>query len=96
MDPWVGKIDPLEKVKATHSSILAWRISWGHKELDTTERLSLYLFCWVIVRSRNYICQKPGTRTRTASAARVMALSEPFLEPLVAGNQKAPLASLSP
>ena len=25
--PWVGKI-PLEKEMATHSSILAWRISW--------------------------------------------------------------------
>ena len=28
---------PLEKGNATHSSILAWRIPWGHKELDTTE-----------------------------------------------------------
>ena len=26
---------------ATHSSIVAWRIPWGHKELDTTEWLSL-------------------------------------------------------
>ena len=33
--------DPLEKGKATHSSILAWRIPWGRKELDTTEQLSL-------------------------------------------------------
>ena len=42
---------PLERGIATHSSILAWRIPWtegpsvlhrpwGHKELDTTERLS--------------------------------------------------------
>ena len=41
--------DPLEKEMATHSSILAWRISWteepgglqstGRKESDTTERL---------------------------------------------------------
>ena len=30
--------DPLEKGKATHSSILAW---WGRKESDTTEWLSL-------------------------------------------------------
>ena len=41
-----GWEDPLEKGNATHSSILAWRIpwtiqSWGHKESDTTERLSL-------------------------------------------------------
>ena len=44
--------DPLEKQKATHPSILAWRIPWteeslvgyslwGRKELDTTEWLSL-------------------------------------------------------
>ena len=30
--------------KATHSSILAWRIPWGREELDTTEPLSLSLF----------------------------------------------------
>ena len=39
--------DPLEKAMATHSSILAWEISWtekpeglhpwGHKESDVTE-----------------------------------------------------------
>ena len=33
---------------------------------------------------------------RTASAAGVMALSESFFEPLVASDQKASLASLSP
>ena len=48
-ETWVRSLgweDPLEKGKATHSSILAWRIpqtaySWGNKELDVTERLSL-------------------------------------------------------
>ena len=47
-----GWEDPLEEGMATHSSILAWRISmdrgawqatystWGHKELDKTERLN--------------------------------------------------------
>ena len=44
--------DPLEKGKATHSSILAWRIlwivqPWPLKELNTTERLSLSTFHWV-------------------------------------------------
>ena len=34
--------------------------------------------------------------TRTASAAGVMTLSESFFEPLVADDQKASLASLSP
>ena len=50
---WVWSLsweDPLEKGKATHSSILAWRIPWtvesmGHKESDTTEGLSLHY--WV-------------------------------------------------
>ena len=47
-ETWVrflGWEDPLEKGKASHSSILAWRIPyspWGHKELDTTEQLSLH------------------------------------------------------
>ena len=41
----LGWEDPLEKGKATHSSILAWRIPWtvyrrwGCKELDMTEQL---------------------------------------------------------
>ena len=43
---WVRSLvweDPLEKGKATHPSILAWRIPWtvyspwGRKESDTTE-----------------------------------------------------------
>ena len=44
----------LEKRMASHSNILAWRIPWtkelvgyspwGHKELDTTEQLTLSLF----------------------------------------------------
>ena len=49
-ETWVQSLsweDPLEKRKATHSSILAWRIlwpvhsPWGGKESDTTEWLSL-------------------------------------------------------
>ena len=35
--------DSLEKGTATHSSIPAWKIPWGRKELDTTEWLSLSL-----------------------------------------------------
>ena len=50
----LGREDPLEKGMATCPSILSWRIlwtedpvgysPWGHKELDTTERLTLSLF----------------------------------------------------
>ena len=46
-ETWVRSLgweDPLEKGKVTYSSILAWRIPWGHKESDTTEQLSLSLF----------------------------------------------------
>ena len=43
-ETWVQSLgwdDPLEKGKATHSSILGWRIPWtvqslGSQELDTT------------------------------------------------------------
>ena len=53
--PSLGWEDPLEKEMATHSSILAWRIpcteesgglqSMGRKESDTTEQLTLSLYC---------------------------------------------------
>ena len=48
-ETWIqsqGREDPLEKRKAIHSGILAWRIPqrsllgyspWDHKELDMTE-----------------------------------------------------------
>ena len=55
----LGREDPLEKEMATHSSTLAWKIPWmeepsrlqsrGHKESDTTERLSFPFlsFTWL-------------------------------------------------
>ena len=39
----LGWENPLEKGKATHSSVLAWRVPWGRKESDMKERLSLSL-----------------------------------------------------
>ena len=59
-ETWVQSLgweDPLEKGKATHSSILVWRIPWpyspwGRKELDTTERLSHW---WL--SSKEFACQ---------------------------------------
>ena len=46
-ETWVQSLgwkDPLEKGKATHSSVLAWRIPcpWDCKELDMTEQLSFH------------------------------------------------------
>ena len=43
----LGWDNPLEKGKATHSSIWAWRIPWGRKELDTNEILSLFFLCYL-------------------------------------------------
>ena len=56
-ETWVrslGRKDPLEEGMATHSSILAWKSHgqssqagyspWGHKELDTTEQLTLFIY----------------------------------------------------
>ena len=51
-ETWVQSLgweDPLEKGKATHSVFWPGEFQglyspWGHKELDTTERLSLSLF----------------------------------------------------
>ena len=59
-ETWVqflGQEDPLEKVTTTHCSIFAWRIPhpwteepcglyslWGHRDSDTTERLTLLVF----------------------------------------------------
>ena len=53
-ETWVRSLgweDPLKNGKATHSSILAWRIPWGpwgRKELDTTEQLSVSLTVIII------------------------------------------------
>ena len=54
---WVwslGREDPLKKGMAAHSGILAWRVPmdrgvvgyspWGHKESDTTEQLTFFIF----------------------------------------------------
>ena len=45
LETWIQSLgweDPLERGKATHPSIPAWRSPWGQKESDTTERLSLH------------------------------------------------------
>ena len=56
LETWIqclGWEDPLEKGMTTHSSILAGEShgqrslagysQWGHKEVDTTERLRFYM-----------------------------------------------------
>ena len=60
-ETWVrflDREDPLKKEMATHSSICAWRIPWaeepgglqlwGCKELDMTERQSMWPQNWLI------------------------------------------------
>ena len=51
-ETWVQSLGceyPLEKGKATPSSVLAWRRPWGPKESDRTERLKLSLSTFIIV-----------------------------------------------
>ena len=65
-ETWVrslGQEDPLEKEMATHSSILAWRISWqkslvgyspwGGKESDMTDQLTL-----LVLRDQSLVTAK--------------------------------------
>ena len=50
----LGQEDPMEKGMTTYSRILSWRIPWteepgglqsmDHKELDTTEQITVSLF----------------------------------------------------
>ena len=45
-ETWVQSLswkDPLEKGKAPHSSILAWRIPWSSTESEKSEQISLSL-----------------------------------------------------
>ena len=51
-ETWVQSLGweyPLEKGKATHSSVLAWRSPWDPKESDRTERLKLSLSTFIIL-----------------------------------------------
>ena len=59
----LGWEDPMEKEKVTHCSILAWRIPWGCKESDTTERLSL----WNISAKNNGSSSKKKCKKRKYS-----------------------------
>ena len=58
---FLGQEDPLEKGKATHSSVLAWRIQTGVQSLeqqrvDRTERLSLsFHFHFPFYQFRGYM-----------------------------------------
>ena len=62
-ETWVlslGWEDPLEKEMATHSSILTGEFQglygpWGHKELDTTEHLSLSFSSYIVVEMYLYL-----------------------------------------
>ena len=57
-ETWVRSLgweDPLEKGKATHSSILAWKTPWivqsmGSQRVDMTERLSLSFYQKTLIK----------------------------------------------
>ena len=71
---WVqslGREDPLEEevLKATHSSILAWKIPWteepggyspwGHKESDVIEHVSTRIYTSITICVSLYFPQSP-------------------------------------
>ena len=71
----LGGEDPLEKGMATHSTIIAWNISWteepagsglwGHKESDTTEHTCIhcvftYLLHFLFIFTRNTGSNRAG------------------------------------
>ena len=78
--PSLGQEDPLEEGKATHSSVLAWRISmdrgawglnpWGRKESDTTERLTISLHGVTSPWQRREAEKHPDTRRPTLGSWR--------------------------
>ena len=101
LETWVSSLgweDPLEEGMATHSSILAWRIPWtaspaspsprGRKELDRTERLTLYIqerkgrgHCgtdqWVSGRYSSGRPRGQGTSSRKTQAQKGRGLTYP-------------------
>ena len=83
---------------------LAGHSPQGHKELDTTKeilraQMQDFFRLWLLYPLRVEREGGPAAwlaGTWTASATGVMSLSESFFDPLVAGDQKACLASLFP
>ena len=54
---FLSREDPLEKGKATHSSILAWRIL-GHKESEMNDQLSLVCLKFIFMSIYLCICEQ--------------------------------------
>ena len=61
--PSLGWEDSLEEGMVTHAGMLAWRIpmgrgawraTWSHKELDTTDQLSMYLSIKNLLHARHF------------------------------------------
>ena len=70
----LGWEDPLEKGKATHSRILAWRIPWtysprGRKGLETPGRLPLSCFQAPGWHQEQVAWQEVGSSARCATSA---------------------------
>ena len=89
---------------ATHSSILAWRMPWkrslagyspkGHKESDTTERLSTVIPSWIIAlswqRDLHNSMDLKATPCRGTQDGRVIVKSSDKTCSTVGGNGKPP------
>ena len=93
-ETWVqplGWEEPLEKGKATHSSILAWRIPWTVQSMEL-QRLSDFLFLsflsyftnWDTANEGNYIFKRIQANTFEISP-----LKEELGEEFILASQKA-------
>ena len=86
-ETWVQYLDwddPLEKGKATHSIVLAWRIPGtvlGRKELDTTERLSLTIMeCAAMQETQVQLDQEDPLEKGMATYSSILAWRIPWTE----------------
>ena len=98
-EAWQATVYRVEKSRTG----LKWPCAHKHKTF-----FFFFFWLWQLCPSESWVwrwysclaCRDPGgtkcAETQTASVAGVTALSESFFEPLVAGDQKASLASLSP
>ena len=78
-DTWVWSLgweDPLEKRKATHSSILTWRTQWGHEELDMTIWAAAHQASLAYTVSQNFL---ELMSIESAMPSNHSILSHPFL-----------------
>ena len=104
-ETWVqflGLEDPLEKEMATHSSVLAWRISWteepdglqstGLQGLDITEQLTCYMYLYSLILkeiNREYSLEGLILKLKLQYFGHLMQIANSLEKTLMLGNIEA-------